>query len=69
MLNRVYRETGVAVVPGVAEKGGDADRTDARGYIFVQTFGSCERVEPADAGQGWPGATTPKGKWGMAQPT
>lgn len=53
MINPAYRETGAAVVLGVAQKGGDADRADTRGAIFVQTFGGCELVEPPDAGRGW----------------
>ncbi|WP_327324223.1 CAP domain-containing protein [Streptomyces sp. NBC_01210] len=53
MLNPAYRETGIAVILGVAEKGGDADRADARGPIIVQTFGACDRPEAADAGLGW----------------
>jgi acylphosphatase len=40
LLNPVYRESGVAVVLGVAERGPEADRADA-GAIFVQTFGGC----------------------------
>ncbi|MFF2931068.1 RCC1 domain-containing protein [Streptomyces mirabilis] len=53
MLNPAYRETGVAVILGIAEKGGDADKPDARGPIIVQTFGACDRPETADAGLGW----------------
>ncbi|MGC5236843.1 CAP domain-containing protein [Streptomyces albogriseolus] len=53
MLNSLYTETGVAVVPGVCEEGGDADRPDARGYIFVQTFGGCETPTPMTLGKVW----------------
>ena len=40
LLDPVFRESGVAVVLGIAEKGTDADNADG-GAIFVQTFGGC----------------------------
>jgi uncharacterized protein YkwD len=40
LLNPAYRESGVAVVLGIAEQGTGADGADG-GAIFVQTFGGC----------------------------
>jgi len=40
LLNPKYRESGVAVVLGVAERGDGPDHADG-GAIFVQTFGGC----------------------------
>ena len=51
LLDPAYRESGVAVVLGIVEKGTDADRVDG-GAIFVQTFGGCAVPESPDVGQG-----------------
>jgi alpha-tubulin suppressor-like RCC1 family protein len=49
LLDPVYRESGVGVVPGVAEIGPEPDRAEG-GRIFVQTFGSCSLPK---VGEGW----------------
>jgi uncharacterized protein YkwD len=46
LLDPTYRESGVAVVLGIAERGPEADVADG-GAIFVQTFGGCPKPEPA----------------------
>ena len=43
LLNPGYRESGIAVVLGIAEQGTGADGADG-GAIFVQTFGGCAVV-------------------------
>ncbi|MCE3555738.1 CAP domain-containing protein [Pseudonocardia sp. RS11V-5] len=43
MLDPSYRETGIAVVPGLVET---AVASDNLGYVFVQTFGGCAEPEP-----------------------
>ncbi len=50
LLNKSYRETGVAVVPGLAAKRYKKEKDgtitlipDTEGAIFVQTFGGCPR--------------------------
>jgi uncharacterized protein YkwD len=60
LLDPVYRETGVAVVPGIPDKGSDAPG----GYIFVQTFGGCSTPEVAHVGDGWAWGVNNKGQLG-----
>jgi alpha-tubulin suppressor-like RCC1 family protein/uncharacterized protein YkwD len=52
LLDKVYLESGVAVVLGIAEKL-DPSVRPAGGVIVVQTFGACKEPETPSEGQGW----------------
>jgi uncharacterized protein YkwD/acylphosphatase len=64
LLDPVYRETGIAVVLGIAERGPEADLADG-GAIFVQTFGGCATLEsPVSLASLWHlWQTQPNGDW------
>jgi alpha-tubulin suppressor-like RCC1 family protein/uncharacterized protein YkwD len=52
LLDPTYRESGVAVVLGIAERGPEADVADG-GAIFVQDFGGCDKPEVAVPTEAW----------------
>ena len=63
LLNPTYRESGVAVVLGIAERGPQADLADG-GAIFVQTFGGCPEIERAVPTEAWAWGINMRGEIG-----